>query len=175
MSVGQFGNRKVAILDPANIEEIIPGDPSSDIQAIRPLQLLDIQGKRIPIEVDISAIGRKKFYAIIREDFQVALDFELLSPTVQALLGELSYTVTYRLDPGGVLGEVTKQTFRGETRYNSTRPQGGETTLRVALRNLCYSHCRIDGVVKFNYARPDQDSNEYSMIAWAEGPYIVIE
>lgn len=177
----QLSDMEVAILEPANEEEIIiPGDPAGDIQAIKPLQLLDAQGNRISFMVHRSDIWGKEFFAIIREDFQVALDFEFLSPAVQELLGALSYTVTYYLDPpgprlGSVLGVVAKQTLKGETRYNATMPRDGETVLRIALEDLDPGFYRIDGIARFNHVQSGQTTDKYPMHAWVEGPSILVD
>lgn len=147
------------------------GEPAADIQSGANIAVLDTNG------IPSGLIIRRT------DAFQVAMEFEILSPTVKALLGALSYEVKYFAESIGKgpeydLGSVNRQTVAGETVYNQDKPappnQGARTQLEVPKLKLDPGVYRLGAMVVFWLACPNTRPKRYPMTAFTEGPVIEV-
>jgi hypothetical protein len=142
-----------------------PGEPAADIQATCPMQVLDPKG--IPSGLIIRTT----------DDFQLALEFELISPTSQDLAGTLTYEIKYFAEsigrgPEYDLGSVAKRTVDNAYKYNATTPPGAETALLVKAGTMAPGVYRVAAMVTFKLDCPPGRPRPYRMTVFCEGPAI---
>ncbi|MFI0446423.1 hypothetical protein [Actinomadura sp. 6N118] len=144
------------------------GEPEQAIRPTDSIKVFDPQGQ--PSEL------------IIRrsDDFQVAMEFEILTPLLRAFLGSFSYQVKYFAEgfgPGpeyvlGVAGWL--QTAPGQSIYNGTSPPNAKTLVQVNRNTLDVGVYRLAAMVTFRAGCPGQPTRPIPLTAFVEGTVIEI-
>lgn len=148
----------------------MPSEPSTDLQIVERLQVLDPKG------VPSNLIIRKG------DPFQVAIEFTITSPTARAVLCALAFEVKYTAesngpDPEVVLGVVKGNTVAGQYTYDATTPAGATTVLDVVNNTLKPDTIyELGAVLTFKVRCPDEGvpKTTYPMFAFTTETKVMV-
>lgn len=148
----------------------MPSEPSTDLQIVERLQVLDPKG--VPSNL------------IIRKDdpFQVAIEFAITSPTARAVLCALAFEIKYTAESIGPepeieLGVIRGNTVAGQYKYDATTPAGATTALDVAGNRLSPDTIyKLGAVLTFKVRCPGEGhpKSVYPMFAFTTGTHLLV-
>lgn len=148
----------------------MPSEPSTDLKIVERLQVLDPKG--VPSNL------------IIRhgDPFQLAIEFDITSPTVRAVLCALEFEIKYSAESLGPekevdLGIVKGNTVAGQYKYDATTPAGATTVLDVPSGKLSADTIyKLGAVLTFNVRCPDKGTpvTRFPLFAFTDSTNVLV-